>query len=327
MVSADCQTQLKRGLLYTNQLSGIHRKEPSMLPSHDRFTYSGIDTRTSFSWPEGKSLALYIAVNLEHFPFGVAGGIDLDRETRPWSQRSWLWREYGNRVGGWRLARLFDELGMNVGIIVNAANYGHCPELIARYRRRGDEMIGHGVSNGTERPIDMAESTEREMVADVTALMTAADGVRPAGWLSPYLTPSLVTTDLLVENGYDYVLDWGTCDEQPFWLNGGGGKILAVPYPIELNDQPAIVGRRHTAAEYADMLVDQFDEMLRCSEDAALVFGISLHTFIVGQPFRILHLRRALQHMLSHRDRVWVTLPREISRYYRSLPESVQLKA
>ncbi len=298
-----------------------------MLPSHNRYPYSGIDTRPQYAWPEGKRLALYVALNVEHFPFGVAGGIDLDRETRPWSQRSWLWREYGNRVGGWRLARLFDELGINVGVIANAANYEHCPELIARYRDRGDEMIGHGVSNGTERPIDMTEATERKMVQGVTALMTAADGVKPAGWLSPYLTPSLVTTDLLIENDYDYVLDWGTCDEQPFWVKGRGGKILSMPYPIELNDQPAIVGRRCTAEEYADMLVDQFDEMLRRSTDAPLVFGMSLHTFIVGQPFRIVHLRRAFKHMLGHRERIWVTLPREIARYYQALPVDVQLHA
>ncbi|MDH3427854.1 MAG: polysaccharide deacetylase [Gemmatimonadota bacterium] len=298
-----------------------------MLPSHNRFRYSGIDTRPQYTWPGGKRLALYVALNVEHFPFGVAGGIDLDRETKPWSQRSWLWREYGNRVGGWRLARLFDDLGMNVGVIANAANYQHCPELIARYRDRGDEMIGHGISNGTERPIDMAEATERKMVEDVTALMTAADGMRPAGWLSPYLTPSLVTTDLLIENDYDYVLDWGTCDEQPFWVKGTGGTILSVPYPIELNDQPAIVGRRCTGEEYAGMLVDQFDEMLRQSEDAPLVFGISLHTFIVGQPFRIVQLRRAFKHMLGYRDRIWVTVPREIARYYRTLPMEVQLHA
>jgi len=298
-----------------------------MLPSHDRYPYSGIDHRPKYRWPGGKSLAFYVALNAEHFPFGEPGGIDLDRETKPWSQRSWLWREYGNRVGGWRLASLFDELGINVGLIVNRANYEHCPELVARFRARGDEMIGHGLSNGTQRPIDMDEATERRMVHDVTAAMQAADGVKPAGWLSPYLTPSLATTDLLVESGYEYLLDWGTCDEQPFWVKGGGGRILSIPYPMELNDQPAIVGRRHTPAEHADMLVDQFDEMLRRSADTPLVMSVSLHTFIVGQPFRMVHLRRALQHMVSHRNQLWMTLPREIARYYRSLPAEVQLRA
>ena len=103
------------------------------LKSHDRFPYSGIPQRSHFNWPDGKRLALYIALNIEHFPFGEPGGIDLDRETKPWSQRSWLWREYGNRVGGWRLANLFDDLKLNIGVIVNAANYEHCPDLVSRF--------------------------------------------------------------------------------------------------------------------------------------------------------------------------------------------------
>ena len=81
-------------------------------------------------------LALYVALNAEHFPFGAPGGIDLDRETKPWSQRSWLWREYGNRVGGWRLAALFDDLALPVGLIINSATYEHCPDLVARFRAR-----------------------------------------------------------------------------------------------------------------------------------------------------------------------------------------------
>lgn len=289
-----------------------------MLKTHGRFDYSAIRLRPDYSWPDGRRLAVYIAVNIEHFPFGEPVGVDLDRETRPWSQRSWLWREYGNRVGGWRLVDLFDELKFPAGVIANTENYEHCPELIAAHRRRGDEMIGHGRSNA-ERQIEMSEEQERRMITEVTETMTRMDGVKPQGWLSPYLTPSLNTTDLLVEAGYRYVLDWGICDEQPFWVKARQGRILAVPYPIELNDQPAIVFRRHTAAEYADMLVDNFDEMLRKSRDMPLVFAISIHTFIMGQPFRITHLRRALAHIRRHSSEVWITLPGAIARHYRSL--------
>ena len=102
-----------------------------MLPSHNRFKYSGIKQRPVYSWPGGKRLAFYVAVNIEHFPYGVQCGVDLDRQTQPWSQRSWLWREYGNRIGEWRLIDLFDELDLSVGVIVNTENYEHCPELIA----------------------------------------------------------------------------------------------------------------------------------------------------------------------------------------------------
>lgn len=295
-----------------------------MLKTHGRFRYSGINLRPDYTWPGGKRLAVYLAVNIEHFPFGEPVGVDLDRPTHPWSQRSWLWREYGNRVGGWRLIDLFDELRFSAGVIANTENYLHCADLIAAHRKRGDEMIAHGRSNA-ERQIEMSEDEERRMVQEVTETMTTLDEVKPQGWLSPYLTPSLNTTDLLVEAGYAYVLDWGICDEQPFWVDSRNGAILAMPYPIELNDQPAVVYRRHTAVEYADMLVDNFDEMLRKSKDQPLVCAISIHTFIMGQPFRIAHLRRALRHILDRSDQVWITRPREIARYYKLLPRDVQL--
>lgn len=297
-----------------------------MLASHDRFPYSALPLRAKYTWPGGKRLAVYVAVNIEHFPYGVQCGVDLDRQTQPWSQRSWLWREYGNRIGEWRLIELFDELKLQVGVIANTANYLHCTPLIDAHRRRGDELIAHGRSNA-ERQIEMDEPTERAMVREVTDFMTDKDRVKPSGWLSPYLTPSLVTTDLLAEAGYQYVLDWGICDEQPFWVKSAHGPILAVPYPIELNDQPAVVYRHASAQDYADMLVDNFDEMLRRSHDTPLVFVISLHSFIMGQPFRLARLRRALQHVLSHQDEIWVTLPGEISRYYRQLPTELQLHA
>ena len=98
-----------------------------------------------------------------------------------------------------------------------------------------------------------------------------------------------------------------------------------MPYPIELNDQPTIVNRCATAAQYADMLVDQFDEMQRRAATETLVYAISIHTFIMGQPFRLTHLRRALTHILAHRETLWVTLPGAIARYYRTLPPAQQL--
>ena len=297
-----------------------------MLKTHGRFPCIPFRGRPDFRWPGDRRLAVYLAVNVEHFPYGEPVGIDLDRPTLPWSQRSRLWREYGNRVGGWKLIDLFDELALPVGVIVNTANYAHNPELLEAHRRRGDEIIGHGRSNG-ERQIEMGEDAEREMIREVTATLERHDGRRPEGWLSPYLTPSLATTDLLAEAGYSYVLDWGICDEQPFWVRTRTQPVLAVPYPIELNDQPNIVNRCATAEQYADMLVDQFDEMRRRSATETLVFAISIHTFIMGQPFRMPHLRRALKHILADREAVWVTLPREIARHYRALPKELQLTA
>lgn len=295
-----------------------------MLASHNRFKYSALPDRAKFTWPEGKRLALYVATNIEHFPYGVQCGVDLDRQTQPWSQRSWLWREYGNRIGGFRLIELCDELNIPMAVIANTANYDHCPELIAAHRARGDELIAHGRSNA-ERQIEMTLDDERAMIREVTDTMTEKDGVRPSGWLSPYLTPSDHTTDLLAEAGYDYILDWGICDEQPFWVNASPTPILSMPYPIELNDQPAVVYRQNTAVEYADMIIDNFDEMLKRSETSPLIMTISLHSFIMGQPFRVKQLRRAFEHIMQHRDDIWLALPRDVAAYYKQLPIEKQL--
>jgi hypothetical protein len=103
------------------------------------------------------------------------------------------------------------------------------------------------------------------------------------------------------------------------------GEILTLPYPLELNDQPAIVGRGVSAEEYANMIIDQFDFLMDLNEPHPLVFPLSLHSFIVGQPFRQKHLKRALDHVCKRRDEIWITTPNEISMFYRKLPEDKQL--
>ena len=166
-------------------------------------------------------------------------------------------------TGAAKYGALLRELAPQIIVIEEAA------EVLEAHVKRGDELIAHG-RNQVERQIEMTLEQEREMVQDVTRTFTERNGVKPVGWMSPYLTPSEHTTDLLAENGYQYCMDWGICDEQPFWVKSATGSMLAMPYPIELNDQPAVVYRRNTGAEYAEMLVDNFDEMLRSSKDAPL---------------------------------------------------------
>jgi allantoinase len=278
-----------------------------MLPSHGRFDYVPITRRKDFSWPEGKRLAFYVAINLEHFAFGEGLGASLAAGGPQPDVLNFAWRDYGNRVGAWRLLQMLEELRLPSCAITNAAIFDHCPELPAAFIARGDEIVAHGYTN-SERQGDLDEIAESKLIADSTGILTRHVGKSPRGWLSPWISESRITPDLLHEAGYAYLLDW--ChDDQPVWFRTRRGSILSVPYPQEVNDIPAIVARRMTAADFADMILDQFREMSRQSAGQSLVTGIALHPYIVGQPHRLHHLRRALDEIAAARDSVWLTTP------------------
>ncbi|MGE0424707.1 MAG: polysaccharide deacetylase family protein [Reyranellaceae bacterium] len=290
------------------------------LPSHGRYDYVPINARPDYHWPGGKRLAVYVALNLEHFAFGEGLGAELAPGGPQPDVLNFAWRDYGNRVGAWRLLELFDELTLPSAALVNSAMYDYAPQLIDAHRRRGDEIVGHGRSN-SERQGVLDEAAERRLIDEATARITREEGAPPGGWLGPWISQSRVTPDLLAEAGYRYMLDW-CMDDQPIRMRvRGGGSILAVPYPQELNDIPMIVGRKIDAATFADMIVDNFDEMRRQSAGQPLVMGIALHGYLMGQPYRLKHLRRALAHIAADRDSLWITTPGTIAAHCLSLPE------
>ena len=290
----------------------------ALLPHHERFPYSGIKQRPTYEWPNGTRLAVYIGLNLEHFAFGEGHGAELAPHAHHPDVLNYSWREYGNRVGVWRLIDLFDGLDLPVSVLVNSSIYGHCPEVMDAFRARGDEVVGHGRTN-SERQGVLDEPAERALIEEATAAIEAFEGKRPAGWLGPWISESRVTPDLLAERGYAYLLDW-CMDDQPVWLSTrNGGRILAVPYPQEVNDIPSIVARKDSAEQFADMIVDNFDEMLEQAVDAPLVMGIALHPYLVGQPYRLRHLRRALRHVAGHRGRISMTTAGAIASHVMAL--------
>ena len=274
-----------------------------MLASHDRFTYSPITERPDFTWPGGRRLAIHLSLNLEHFAYNEGLGLSYSPGIPHPNTYNWAWREYGNRVGVWRLLELFDTLGLPVSLLINSAIYDHCPTLVAAFRRRGDEIVGHGRTN-SEHQNDFDEAGEAALIREATAAIARHEGRPPRGWLSPGVNPSAVTPDLLQEAGYRYILDW-PIDDQPVWLRTRRGHILSLPYPHEVNDIPMIMLRHGTAAGFADAIIDNFDEMLEQSRHQSLVYGVALHAFIVGQPYRLRHLRRALTHLKRHEGEVW----------------------
>ena len=285
--------------------------EQRALKGHGRYPYSAIHQRKDYRFPGGKRLAVYLGFNIEHFDYGAGLGAALGPKSPEPDVLNFSWRDYGNRVGVWRCLDLFTELKVPAAALVNTALYDYCPEVIEACVKRGDEIVGHGHTN-SERQGDLPEEKERELLAYCRDRIRRESGKEANGWLSPWISESVVTPDLLAETGYRYTLNWCHDDQPVPFATRSGKRLWSIPYPQELNDIPMIVARQMDGRDFADMIVDHFDEMLRQSAQEPLVMGIALHPYLVGQPYRLRHLRRALQHLVADPKAVWFTTPGQI---------------
>jgi peptidoglycan/xylan/chitin deacetylase (PgdA/CDA1 family) len=293
-----------------------------MLRDHGRYDYLPWARRPRESWPGGRKLAVYLGVNLEHFAFGEGLGAELAPGGPPPDVLNYAWRDYGNRVGAWRLLQMLDELALPCTVLLNSAMYAYAPDLVAAHRARGDEIAGHGRTN-SERQSVLDEAAERALIAESTALIAQHEGRAPRGWLSPWIAESPATPDLLAEAGYAYTLNW-CMDDQPVWMRTRAGRLLAIPYPQEANDIPAIVARKDGAQQFADLVAEDFRERLRQVQDGIpQVMGIALHPYIVGQPYRLRALRRALSEIAARREEVWITTAGGVYDHCLTWPEGV----
>jgi peptidoglycan/xylan/chitin deacetylase (PgdA/CDA1 family) len=285
------------------------------VPTHTRYDHSNVTERPTYKWPGDKRLAFYIALNIEHFAFGAGLGMDPANRGGPQTSRNYAWRDYGNRVGNWRLFEILDELKLPATILLNSAVCYNYPDIVAKIKERGDEVCGHGRTNA-EVLKSFWEHDEARVLKECSEIIEKYIGVKPAGWMGPGANESNVTPDLLKEAGYTYLLDW-PFDDQPIWMRTRSGPLLSVPYPMELNDAGMLALRDQSGREFADMIVDQFEEMLEASEKQPLAFALSLHGFIVGQPFRLRPLRQAIKHCVNHKhaDQVWFTRAGDIAKF------------
>jgi peptidoglycan/xylan/chitin deacetylase (PgdA/CDA1 family) len=284
----------------------------TMLPKladHGLFPYSPIHQRQDYCWPENRRLAVYIGFNVEHFAFGEGLGAKLGPASPEPDVLNFSWREYGNRVGVWRCLELFDQLAMPTGAIINTALYDHCPEVVDALVKRGDEIIAHGHTNSI-RQADLSEAQEYALISACKDRIAQESRCEPRGWLSPWISESRKTPELLARAGYRYTLNW--ChDDQPVRMLSESGALWSVPYPQELNDIPMLIARQMDAQAFTAMIVDNFEEMMVQSQQQPLVMGIALHPYLVGQPYRLKHLRTALEVIARARDRgsIWFTTP------------------
>ena len=173
--------------------------------------------------------------------------------------------------------------------------------------------MGHGQSNSVWIN-QQSENEERALIRDVLDTIDQATGQRPKGWLSPSLTESLNTPDLLAEEGVEYLADWAN-DEQPYPMRVRNGTLIAMPYSIEINDITVFLGNQGTAEDFYTRIVDQFDVMYEDSKISGRVMSISLHPFLIGVPHRIGALDEALEYICGH-DKVWLATGSEIIDHY-----------
>ncbi len=294
-----------------------------LLPQHDRYDFVPLTERTDYHWPHGKRLAFTLTTNVEWFAFGAGLGHDPAKTGEPQTHRNYAWRDYGNRVGIWRLFDLLDELKLPAGHNTNSLIYQYAPQITDAIRKRGDEVVAHGRTNA-ENLRGMWLADEDRVLREITDTITRFEGAPPKGWMGSgaYETPH--TPDLLKSLGYSYLMDW-PMDDQPVWLRTRHGPLLCVPYPIELNDSQHVIHRKGDASDFCDMIVQQFDEMIEQSAIHPLVMNVSIHPYVFGQPFRLRMLRQALKHCLHHAlaERVWWTRPCDIADHCIAMPPGV----
>ena len=282
------------------------------------FRYVPIHKRPPLRWPGGKRLALWVNPNIEFFRLDdVMPGNVNERVAREHAKvpnvRNWSLRDYGNRVGVWRIMKVLERYGVRASAALNSEVCDHHPEIIEEARRLGWELMGHGETNAL-RINEMDPQRERESIFRALDRIEKASGSRPVGWLGPGLAETWHTLEHLSAAGIRYVCDWVN-DDQPYTMQIGDPPMVSLPYSVQTNDVPAYFDMKCSVPEFERMLKAQFDVLYREGEASGRVMAIAVHPFVTGQPHRIGALDAALEHICSH-EGVWLATGRGIFEHY-----------
>jgi peptidoglycan/xylan/chitin deacetylase (PgdA/CDA1 family) len=288
----------------------------------DRYEDSFIFERKPFKWPGNKTLAVWIAPNVEVWRYDSPAGQAVSPNTGNIVPDviNYAWREYGMRVGLWRFADTLDAAGVKATVALNAAVVEAHPKALEEMKKRGWEFMGHGITNSENlASLNLNAEKEKELIHTVLKTIEQATGQQPRGWLGSALAETYNTLDILAEEGVIYCGDWNA-DDQPYPMKVKTGKMFSIPYCMEINDISLFVRKGYTGEQYFRSVVDQFDTLYADSVKQPRVLGIPLHPMITGQPLRIKYLQRALAHMKMH-ERVWFATGSEIiDAYQRANP-------
>ena len=269
--------------------------------------YDPAPQRQRFTWPGGKTVAVWVAPNLEYY--------EIDPPPHP-RRKAWgrphpdvlgfSHRDHSNRVSHWRMADVMTKHGFPGSVSLSVALCQHHPEVVEDARARGWEFFSHGIYN-TRYAYDMSEEQERAIIADSIATVRAATGQTIRGWLAPALTHTPRTLDLIAEHGLDYTCDLYH-DDQVMPVQTKSGRLVSIPYSLEVNDHYGFFVYNMSGRDYADTLIRQFE---RLALEPGSVMCIPLHAYLIGQPHRIGPFEQALRHIAAD-GRAWIARAGEI---------------
>jgi allantoinase len=279
------------------------------------FAYSPINRRPPLKWPNGARVALWVIPNIEFFSLKAA------LPGHPWEKasgegptvRAWGQRDYGNRVGIFRIMDVLTKHGIRATATVNSAICDHHPQILEDAVRLGWEFMGHNKLNAI-RLTGLALEQEREVIHESLKRLQEVTGKRPVGWLGAGLAETWNTLDILAEEGCQYVSDWVN-DDQPYRMDINGKRLIYLPYSYEINDSPQLYYRDRSIDEFETMIKRQFDVLYAEGERSGRVMAICLHPFITGVAHRIGGLDSALSYICSHAG-VWKATGEEIAQAY-----------
>jgi len=272
---------------------------------HRRFEYSPITRRPPQRFPDAARIAVWVVPNIEHFHYDkpAMSLTPMTASLKP-DVLNYAWRDYGVRVGIWRLMEIFERQGFPVTAALNSEVCERYPQIVEEGNRLGWEWLAHGHTN-SGLFTGMPPEDERPLINQVLETIAKSTGHRPRGWLGPALTETDNTLDLLADAGIQYVADWCN-DELPYKIKTHSGSIVALPYSLELGDIPIFLTHGATGEDFYQIAVDQFDTLYREGAKIPRVFCMALHPFLIGHPYRAKHLERVLAYIKS-REGVWLT--------------------
>jgi allantoinase len=285
---------------------------------HELYRFSALPLRPRFQWPNGASAAFHVTLTIEHWELTPPPGSVKDQrflsEFGPYEPdyRTWTQREYGNRVGIFRVLDMLDRHAIRASVAIGASACERYPALVAEVTRRGFEVLAHGTHATRIISSKMTDAEQRATIAASIEAVTRATGSTPKGWLSQDQGEAQNTPALLAEAGIDYLVDWSN-DDQAYLMHPG---LVSIPHQIEWDDIVLFWLRRVETWRYPDLVEEAARRLADEGAISGRNFGLSIHPWLFGMAHRIRYLDEALRR-LRNIDGLWQATTGEIAAWAR----------